>query len=181
MTQPSDTDIANAETRAAVAARQNEEYGQAVALALSALGPGYTPWMKLSLIPSDHRETGDNTPVATVFKVYRGEERLTENSVFLRRMPSGTIVKARRYEDLFGELLEEKYPTKTVEVRGERVPVGRYELVWGALETYHPRSAEELAAARARREEKAVERAAEENPLFSEQIRAEGYVPKRSR
>jgi hypothetical protein len=39
---------------------------------------------------------------------------------------------------------------------------------------YHPRSAEALAAARERREEKKVERAADANPHFADKIRAEG-------
>jgi hypothetical protein len=47
-----------------------------------------------------------------------------------------------------------------------------------AGELYEPRTAEQLAAARVKREERAVEREAEKNPLFADQIRAEGHVPK---
>ena len=32
--------------------------------------------MKLSLIDSDHRRTGNTEPVATAYKVYRGDERV---------------------------------------------------------------------------------------------------------
>lgn len=179
--QPTAQDLANAATRQAIADRQNDEYAEAQRLALAALGPGWTPWMKLVLIDADHRRTGNITPVATVFKVYRGEERLTERSVFLRRMPEGQVLRADSYEPLFGELLEEKHPTKTLEVKGQQVPVGRYELCWSALEQYHPRSAESLAAAREKREEKAVERQAEENPLFADQVRSGEWRPEKKR
>jgi hypothetical protein len=65
-------------------------------------------------------------------------------------MPGGQVLTADRYEPLFGELLTEKHPTRTVEVRGQQVPVGTYELCWSALELYSPMSAEQLAVARGR-------------------------------
>ena len=78
---------------------------------------------------------------------------------------------ADRYEVLFGPLLEEKHPKRTVEVRGKQVPVGRYELCWSALERYEPRSAEQLAQRRATRQrlrqERDERRWAEENPLLA--------------
>ncbi len=173
---PTPQDIANAATRQQIAARQAHEYGEALALALTALGPGdWQPWMKLSLIDADHRRTGDTTPVAVVYKVATGEQRLSENSVFLRRMPDGTVQQASSYEALFGDLLKEKHPMRTVEIRGEQVPVARYELCWAALELYQPRTAEQLAEARVKREAKAIEKMAQENPLFAEQIRSGEY------
>jgi hypothetical protein len=169
--EPTPQDHENARIRQEIAARQGEEYAEAERLALEALGPGYRPWMKLTLIDSDHRRTGDVRPVAIVYKVCRGTERLTENSLFLRRLPDGQIRKADSYEPLFGEMLEEKHPTRTVEVRGRQVPVGRYELCWAALERYEPRSAEQLAQLRAtrerRRQERQDQRWAEENPLLA--------------
>lgn len=113
--------------------------------------------------------------------MYRGEEKLTERSVFLRRMADGRVEKAENYEPLFGDLLTEKHPTRTVEVRGEQMPVGRSELCWLSLEECHPRSAESLAAARERREEKAVEKDAEANPLFADQIRSGELPPEKKR
>lgn len=170
--RPTDLDRDNAERREEIAARQNAEYGEALALCMGALGPEWKPWMKISLIPADHRKTGDTTPVATVVKAYRGELKLTENSVFLRRMPDGSIGKADNYEALFGDLLQEKHPTMTVEVRGQHVAIGRWELVWGALETYHPRSAEQLASLRVSRErgkqERELARWLAENPLLAQ-------------
>jgi hypothetical protein len=182
---PTHQDIENARRRQQIAARQAEEYAEVERLASEALGPGWTPWMKLSLIDSDHRRTGNTEPVATVYKVYRGDERLTEHSAYVRRMPDGEVLYADTYEPLFGELLQEKHPTRTVEVRGQRVPVDRYELCWSALELYEPKSAEELAASRATRERKAEARAVthamEANPLFAEQIRSGAWRPEKKR
>ena len=177
MPTPSPTDIRNAEYRAKVAREQNTAYREAALLALRILGPGFKPWMKLSLIPSDHRETGDTTPAAVVFKVYRGDERTSDNAMFIRKMPDGSFKKAASYEPLFGDLLTEAHPTKTMEIRGEQVPIGRYELVWSAIELYKPRDAEALAAARVVREKNKAERAdrkfAEDHPLLAFAERAQ--------
>src|SRR5262249_14602944 len=99
------------------------------------------------------------------------EQRLTENALFLRRRPDGHIETAANYEPLFGDLLRERHATRTVEVRGQQVPVGKYELCWSALERYEPRSAEQLAQLRATRERRRQERQdrrwADENPLLA--------------
>src|SRR5262245_34222411 len=100
---PTERDIENAVARACIAQKQNQEYDHVQLLALRALGPGWKPWMKIVLLDADHRRSGDTTPVATVYKVYRGEEKLTENSLFIRQLPDGTITKATSYEPLFGE------------------------------------------------------------------------------
>ncbi len=169
--QPTEQDRQNAAIRRVIADRQAAEYDEAQALADAALGPGYTPWMRLSLIDSDHHRTRNTTPVATAFKVCRGEQRLSENSVYLRRMPDGQVRRADSYEPLFGELLHEPHPTRRLEIRGELVPAPRWTLVWSALERYQPRTAEELAALRESRERKKAEREAkrwqEENPLWA--------------
>ena len=64
---------------------------------------------------------------------------------------------------------------RTIEVRGKQVHPHKYSLCWADVPLYAPRTAEQLAGARARREGRAVEKEAEEMPLFGEQIRAEGY------
>ncbi len=178
---PTPQDIANATARQEIAAHQAQEYMEAERLAREALGPGWTPWMKLTLIDSDHRRTGNTEPVATAYKVYRGKDRLTEHSAYLRRMPDGQVLHASSYEPLFGELLHEPHPERTIEIRGQRVPTDRYELCWSALELYEPKSAEELAALRVTRErraeERAVNQAVEDNPLFAEQIRSGAWRP----
>src|SRR4051794_39371332 len=82
---PTPQDIANAETRRAIAEKQEAEYAHCLRLALGALGPGWTPWMKLVLIDSGYhlRQGTPAVPVATVYKVHHGELRLTENSRYL--------------------------------------------------------------------------------------------------
>src|SRR5262245_14337697 len=110
-------DHARATMRQQIADRQNGEYQEAKSLALRTLGPGWKPWMKLILIPSDHRQTGDTSPVAVAYKVYRGEQRVTATSMFIRRMPDGRLARARNHEELFGDLLDEKHPTRTMEFK----------------------------------------------------------------
>jgi hypothetical protein len=176
---PTDRDRENARIRQEIACRQAEEYAEVERLALSSLGPGWKPWMKLSLLDSDYYCTGNTEAVATVYKVYRGEEKLTENAVYLRRMPNGQIHHSGDYETLFGELLREPHPTRTIEVRGQHVPCPRYSMCWSPLERYGPRSAEQLAALRAARKRNKVEREekkwAADHPLlaWAEAVQAE--------
>lgn len=172
MTGPTEQDRQNAERRQAIADLQFAEYQEAYLMALGKLGEGFTPWMKIVLLDSDHRRTGNREPGAVVYKVYRGEQRTSENSVFLRRMPDNRVAVADNYEELVATLLAEKHATKTVEVRGERVPCDRWEVCWQPLDLYRPKSATALADARQRREEKATAKAAEDNPLFAQQILA---------
>jgi len=161
--------------REEIADRQQAEYRHAEALALRKLGPGWIPWMKLTLVSADDcRPTGKDDPapfpVAVAYKVTcgKGEDRLDR---FLRELPTGEVVSSGWYEDVFCGLLEEKHPTRTVEVGGRRVPGKRYQLYWSALELYHPRSADQLAALRVSRERKKAERAekkwAADNPLLA--------------
>ncbi len=159
-------DRSNAKMREAIAAKQEAAWNEAYLLAFGALGPGYTPWMRLSLIDSDHHNTGNTESIATVYKVYRGEERLTENSVFVMRRPDGTITKSKNHEELFGDLLKEKHPTRGFEHNGTWCAFDRWTLVWSALELYKPRSAEALAQLRATRESNKDAKFAEDYPLF---------------
>ena len=87
ITEPTEQDVRNAGTRAVIAEKQNAEYDKAYLMALGVLGGGWTPWMKLALLDSNYHQGGSLEPVAVAYKVYRGEKRLTENSVFLRKMP----------------------------------------------------------------------------------------------
>jgi hypothetical protein len=78
----------------------------------------------------------------------------------------------------FGDMLTEPHPSMTIEVLGKTVAPHRYSLHWSGFEPdYVPKTAEQLAAARKKREDKAVEKEAAESPLFADLIRAEGYVP----
>ncbi len=166
MTTLTDQDLRNANARRIIADRQNAEYGECQRLAAAVLGPGWEPWMKLVLVDADFRRTGDATPAAVAFKVRRdGEAR------YLAAQPDGTVACAERYEDLFGPLLAEKHPTKTIEVKGKRIAVERNELHWSALELYQPKSAEQLSKLRESRdrakEERAERKFQEETPLFA--------------
>src|SRR4029077_16293139 len=93
------------------------------------------------------------------------------------RMPDGQVLKADSYEPLFGDLLHAPHPSRTLEVRGQQVPCPRYNLCWSALELSEPRSAEQLAAARVKREQRAIEKEARENPLFADQVRSGEWRP----
>jgi hypothetical protein len=167
--EPTELDRANAANRADIAARQNAEWMEAYLLGLLHLGPGWQPWMKLTVCDSDFRNTGDRTPRATVFKLYKGELKLTENSLFVRRMDDGLVQHAKNYEELL-PMLPEAHTTKTLEIKGQNVPAPRWVVHWSALEKYTPRTAEELASLRVSRERGKAERAEakwqEENPLL---------------
>jgi hypothetical protein len=160
--EPSERDRENARIRQEIASRQAEEYAAVERLALAALGPGWTPWMKLTLVDSDYHRSGKTEPVATVYKVYHGDDKRSANAVYLRRLPDGQIRQAGSYEPLFGELVHEKHPTRTLEMQGRQVPACRYSVLWSALERYQPLSAEALAAWRVSRERNRAERAEKE-------------------
>jgi hypothetical protein len=181
MTIPSPQDIQNAATRRAIADHQAAEYAGCMKLALGFLGPGWTPWMKIVLIDSDYHKPGvSREPVATAYKVYRGEEKLTENSVYLRKTPDGTVRKADNCEELFGDLLTEPHPTRKLELfHGQVVPAPRWTICWSALELYEPRNAQQLAEAREHREERKMDKEAAENPLFADQILAREWRPEK--
>ena len=176
--EPTGQDRQNAAIRAVIAERQNAEYREAERLALDTLGPGWTPWMKLVLLDSDYHQTGNTTPHAVAYKVYKGEHRLSENSVYLRKFPDGAVRQAAGYDELFPEL-PELHPTRTLEVKGKTVAAPRWSLCWSALELYVPKTAEALAALRASRERKREERAdkkwAADHPLlaWAEAVKAE--------
>jgi len=169
--QPTERDRENAAIRQAIADRQAAEFAEAQALADATLGPGWHPWMRLTPIDSDHHRTGNTQAIATAYRVHRGEQRLSENSTFLSRMPDGQVMRADNYEALFGDLLHEPHPTRRFEVKGKTVAAPRWTLCWSALERYEPKSAEELAALRVARERGKAERQErkwrEENPLLA--------------
>jgi hypothetical protein len=84
----------------------------------------------------------------------------------------GQATECAGHEERFGPLLLERHPTMTIEVRGEKVHPLRYSLCWAPIQTYQPRSAEQLAEARTRRQRKKAERDEpkyeREYPLFAE-------------
>jgi hypothetical protein len=68
------------------------------------------------------------------------------------------VVEHASMEAGFGAMLREPHPTQRIEVRGELVAPHRYSLCWSGFELYRPKTAEELAALRERREQRKKER-----------------------
>jgi hypothetical protein len=173
---PTGLDVENARRRRAIADRFREEFEHARTLAERVLGAGWEPTGRHALIDKADedrcRRTGERPVPAAVVLTARnaaGDERHVRADGEPRECPS--------MEAGFGDMLAEPHPTLTIDVFGKAVAPHRYSLYWSGFEPdYRPQSAEQLAAARERREQKAVETEAEGN-LFAELIRAEGYVP----
>jgi hypothetical protein len=178
MTDPTPQDIANARRRAEIAARFQAEYALAEALAVSAFGAGWKPVCYHSLVDHDEadaprRESRRLRPAAVVYTAEKDGER--RHFVVV----DGQAKEVAGYQQGFGGMLTEPHPTRTFTVKGQTHHVHRYGLYWAGYEPdYRPRSAEQLAAARRRREQKAVEKEAEERPLFADVIRPEGFDPR---
>jgi hypothetical protein len=87
----------------------------------------------------------------------------------------GVVKECADYNEGFGPMLAEPHPKMRIEVRGQLVAPHRYSLCWAPIETYRPRSAEQLAAARATRERNRAAREKEaferEYPLLAEMER----------
>ena len=115
--EPTDRDFQNARFRQEIAQRQQAAWDECLRLADKALGRGWEPWMKLTLVDADHGRTGDETSVAVGYKVRKGEGDAREVR-YLGLGPDGQVIAAEQYEDVFGSLLTELHPTKTIEVKG---------------------------------------------------------------
>jgi hypothetical protein len=171
---PTPQDVANAELRASIAARFRAEYAEALALAESAFGPGWEPCGRHYLVDRDEEEraraAGDRArPAATVYTARKdGVKRYFT-------VADGKPVECPGYQEGFGAMLTEPDPKRGFEKDGRWHAVHRYSLYWAGYEPgYQPLTAEQLAAARERRELRAVEKEAEAHPLFADVIRAEG-------
>ncbi len=132
----------NAEMRQTIAAQQEAEVLHCQMLTLRSLGPGWEPSMRLTLVRvEDCRPTGKNDPdperIAVAYRVSRGEgeDRLVR---FVRETPSGKVLVSDRHEDVFKGLLDEKHPTKTMEIKGQQVPCKRYQLYWSVSRSTVP-------------------------------------------
>lgn len=170
--QPTEHDHENARIRQEIADRQAQEYGQVLAWALGAFGPGWEPSCRHFLVSKQEedrvRYTGDRpVAAATVYVVKNAKEVKRHFTV-----TDGQVVECAGYEEGFGSMLLEPHPTQTIEVKGQRVHPHRYSLCWAPYELYHPKSAEQLSALRVSRERGKEERAdkkfAEENPLLAQ-------------
>ena len=177
--EPTEQDRENATRRAEIAARFQAEYDQCAAWTEQVFGPGYEPSCRHFLLDKEDedrcRRTGERpTPASTVFTVRHADTG--EKRHFVLR--DGQPVKVASYEEGFGPMLLEPHPTRGFMHQGAFHHYHRYSLCWAPIETYRPRPAESLAAARQKREANALAREAEGN-LFGEQILAEGPVQRK--
>ncbi len=178
MTDPTEQEKRSAELRSTIAARFREQFEEARALVESVLGAGFIPTGRHYLVDHDEearaRSTGGpGTPAATV---------ITAEKDGLRRhvaIIGDQIRECANYEDGFGAMLTEPDPVRGFnDKKGVFHRVHKHSLYWAGYETeYAPRTAEQLADVREKREEKAeakwqneVEEQAK-NSLFPEWIK----------
>jgi hypothetical protein len=179
--EPTAQDRLNATVRAGFAARFQAEVDQCLAWSEQLFGAGWTPAYRHYLADKDDenrcRGSGQLPPAAAT--VYTVRNAAGDKRHFM--LKDGKPVEVSGYKEGFGDMLFEPHPTRGFEHQGKRVAYHRYSLCFAPYHEYKPKSAEQLAAARSRREERAVERFAEANPLFEDQIRAEQAQPERRR
>lgn len=155
---PTHQDIENARRRRAIADRFRAEYDRAEQVAVTLFGPGWNPVGRHDLIGHAEAERcrrtgGRPTPAASVFTA---DKDGTHRHFML---VSGQPQEVADYEAGFGAMLTEPDPERTIDVRGQTVHPHRYGLYWSGYDpSYNPKTAEQLAAARGRREEKAAEK-----------------------
>lgn len=177
---PTQLDIENAERRRALSDKFRSEYDDALALATSLFGTGWEPTGRHYLVEKDAedeaRRTGTRAQAAATVIAVRnaaGDKR---------HFRVETMTECASVEAGFGAMLLEPHPTKRFTWAEKEITPHRYSLCWGWYEPgYKPKSADQLAAARAKREGRAVEREAEATPLFAAMIREEGFVPRKGR
>ena len=154
MTEPTHQDRENARRRQAIADNFRDQFEQALTLAEQVLGLGWEPTGYHYLVEKDAEDAARRTntkpvPSATVISC--------RNAAGVKRhFRVETMTECDTPEAGFGDMLMEPHPTKGFEHRGQWCRIHRYSLCWGWFEPdYRPQSAEQLAAARAKREEKA--------------------------
>lgn len=179
--EPTAQDRLNAAVRAEIAARFQFEYDQCLGWAEALFGRGWTPAYRHYLVDKDDEErcrrSGERPPAAATVYTVRNAAGDKRHFTLTDERPIETI----GYQEGFGDMLYEPHPTRGFEHQGKRVAYQRYSLCFAPYHDYHPKSAEQLAAARVRREARAVDRLAEANPLFEDQIKAEQARPERRR
>jgi len=178
--QPTAQDIANAERRRLIASRLQAEYDQAVAWATEVFGPGWSPRGRHSLVDKAEetraRKAGDKMQAAATVYDARNDQGETRHF----KLVDGRPVECADYKEGFAAMLFEPHPTLGfVDQTGKWHAYHRFSLYWAGFELYEPRSAESLAASRVKREERKIEKQAEEFPLFAVQIRAGDLRPEK--
>ena len=180
MTTPTQQDKDNAARRADIAAQFQREHDEAIDLAESVFGPGWQPCGRHFLVDKQEedraRKAGDKMhAAATVYSAQKDGVKRHFTAT------NGITTECMTVEEGFGGMYDEKHPTKGIELQGQWIAYPRYSLFWAGYETYSPRTAEQLAAAREKREQKAVEQDAQKHPLFADAIRSGKWRPERSR
>jgi hypothetical protein len=176
---PTQQDIQNATNRAAIAQKQNEEWGRVYAWAFGAFGPGYEPVGRHYLVDKVEEEAArkEDRPVVAAMTAY-----CVNNGTGRRRyftMDEGQVTEHLGYQEAFGPALTEPHPTLRFMHRGKELPAHHYSLCWGSIERYEPMTAEQLSILRASRERQKAEREEaafqRDNPLlaWAERVRAE--------
>src|SRR5207244_2354930 len=139
-------------------------------------GPGWLPSCRHFLTEKAEearcRHTGERPHAAATVYTVRHEETGAKRHF---TVADGQAVGQASYEAGFGSMLLEPHPTQGFEHKGRWCRTHRFSLCWAGYELYHPKTAEQLATARVKREERAVEKQAADNPLFADQIRAGEY------
>jgi hypothetical protein len=173
VTEPTDLDRENAARRQAISNRFRSQYEEARILAEQVLGPGFRPIGYHYLVEKDAEDEARRTntkPVPSATVITAAKDRVK------RHFRVETMTECATPEAGFGDMLMEPHATKGFEHRGQWCRLHRYSLCYGWFEPdYRQKSAEALAAAREKREQKAVEKEAE-GSLFGDIIRAEGPV-----
>lgn len=163
-------DQANAAERLAIAERLEAAYLACLKHCINCFGPGWIPSHRHDLIEKDEMERVRYTPehpvvFASVYTARCGDQR---RHFVLDAY--GVPREVASMEAGFGDLLLAPHPTRTITVLGKQVSPHRFDLCWRGYELYRPKSAEQLAALRTSRRAKKDERArkkwAEENPLL---------------
>lgn len=156
VTEPTQQDRENARRRRFIADHFRAQYEEALALAEQVLGSNWEPTGFHCLVEKDEEDRArrTNTKPVPAAKVITARKEDVE-----RHFRVETMTECETPEAGFGEMLHEPHPTNGFEYRGQWCRTHRYSLCWGWYESnYRPRTAEQLAAARHRREQKAEER-----------------------
>lgn len=176
--EPTEQDVRNAELRQAIADRFPSEFIVARELAEKAFGGGWVPVGRHFLVTHDEEERArkEGSRMQPAAEVFTAERDGVKRHFTLK---DGVLVECGSYQEGFGDLLFEPDPVRGFEKGGVFVQVHKHSLYWSGYEPwYRPRTAEQLVAARGRRQQKALDQECDGN-LFADAIRAEGYLPRR--
>jgi hypothetical protein len=151
--EPTHQERENARRRQEIADHFRHQYLEALTLAEQVLGTGWEPTGFHTLVEKDEEDRARRTntkPVPSAKVITAAKDGAKRHFRF------ETMIECESPEAGFGEMLMEPHPTKGFEHQGEWCRIHRYSLCWGWFEAdYRPASAEKLAAAREKREEKA--------------------------